>query len=96
MKVEFHPDAESELAAAVRMGEEWSPELGRALLTETRRVAALLCDIPTLGERLDSRHRRFPLRRFPFGLIFRVDSDVLRIIAFAHRRQEPGYWRIRR
>jgi hypothetical protein len=33
------------------------------------------------------------MRRFPFAFIYRVDADVLRIIALSHRRQRPGYWR---
>jgi hypothetical protein len=94
--LEFHPAAADELAAAVGVGEERSSGLGPSLLAETRRVAALLCEMPELGQRLDGRHRRFPLRRFPYGLIFRVDGDRSRVIALAHRRQEPGYWRNRR
>jgi plasmid stabilization system protein ParE len=94
--LEFHPAAADELAAAVRIGDERSPGLGAALITEARRVAVLLCEMPDLGHHLDPRHRRFPLRRFPYGLIFRVDGDRLRVVALAHRRQEPNYWRDRR
>ena len=89
----FHPASEQEIAAALIDGEERGIGLGRELLQEIRRVTALICELPNIGESLDSRHRRFPLRRFPFGLIYRVDGDFLRIVAFAHRRQRPGYWR---
>jgi len=92
MTPEFHPAAEMELAAAVKIGDERSAGLGGDLMTEVRRVMPLLCDMPQMGELLDSRHRRFPLKRFPFGLIFRVDGDKLRVIAVAHRRQRSGYW----
>jgi plasmid stabilization system protein ParE len=89
----FHPVAEQEIAAALKVGEERGFGLGRELIQEIRRVSALLCDAPRIGEPLDSRHRRFPLRKFPFGLIYRIDGDLIRIIAVAHRRQRPGYWR---
>lgn len=89
----FHPEAEQEVAAALKVGEERGFGLGRELIQEIRRVSTLLCDLPHVGELLDSRHRRFPLRKFPFGLIYRVDGELLRIIAVAHRRQRPGYWR---
>ena len=36
------------------------------------------------------------MRRVAGLLLFRVDGDSVRIIALAHRRQEPGYWRRRR
>jgi len=89
----FHPAAEHEIAAELKVGEERRFGLGRELIQEDRRVADLLCDAPSIGEPLDSRFRRFPLRRFPFGLIYFVDGDLVRIIAVAHRRQRPGYWR---
>jgi toxin ParE1/3/4 len=84
-------------AGSCRCVESWRRTrlrgLGRELVQEIRRVSAFLCDLPHAGEPLDSRHRRFPLRKFPFGLIYRVDDDLLRIVAVAHRRQRPGYWR---
>ncbi len=89
----FHPAVEQEVAAALKVGEERGIGLGRELIQEIRRVTALLCELPNIGESLDSRHRRFPLRKFPFGLIYRVDGDLVRIMAIAHRRQRPGYWR---
>ena len=96
MIVAIHPSAADEIEAAARLGEERSLGLGSALVIELRRVAALLSEFPDLGQLLDDRHRRFPLRRFPFGVIFRVDGDTLTIVALAHRRQQPGYWVHRR
>lgn len=92
MTPEFHPAAQEELAAAVTIGDTRAAGLGLELLLETQRVVALLCDLPDVGEPLDERYRRFPLRRFPFGLVYRVDGSRLRIVAFAHRRQRPRYW----
>jgi toxin ParE1/3/4 len=89
----FHPAAEQELASAMKIGEERAAGLGRELLSEVRRMVALLCETPNIGEPLDLRRRRFPLHRFPFRLIYRVDGHKLRILALAHRRQRPGYWR---
>lgn len=95
MRAEFHPAAERELAAAVALGESRGSGLGGELLTEAERLTELLCDTPNIGEPVDTRHRRFPMRRFPFAFIYRVDGELLRIIAVAHRRQRPGYWRDR-
>ena len=92
MTPEFHPAAQEELAAAVKIGEMRAAGLGVELLRETQRVVALLCDLPDIGEPLDTLYRRFPLRRFPFGVIYRVDGTRILIIAFAHRRLRPRYW----
>ncbi len=93
MTPRFHHAAEVELAAAMRTGESRAVGLGRELLNEVERVVALLCDLPDIGEPLDERRRRFALQRFPYGVIYRVAGDTVRILAIAHRRQRPGYWR---
>ena len=41
MTPEFHPEAQKELAAAVKTGIERSPDLGRELLAEVRRVVSI-------------------------------------------------------
>ncbi|MGH8224113.1 MAG: hypothetical protein ACREXU_07985 [Gammaproteobacteria bacterium] len=51
------------------IGDMRAAGLGLELLRETQRVVALLCDLPDIGEPLDDRYRRFPLRRFPFGVV---------------------------
>jgi len=38
--------------------------------------------------------RRFVLHRFPFSIIY-LDDDVLSIVAVAHSKRKPGYWRAR-
>ena len=76
MTPEFHPAAQEELAAPVMIGDTRAAGLGLELLLETQRVVALLCNLPDVGEPLDERYRRFPLRRFPFGLVYR-ESTVL-------------------
>jgi len=53
MTPEFHPAAQTERAAAVKIGSERSPVLGRALMDEVRGVIGLLCDMPQIGEPLD-------------------------------------------
>ncbi len=39
--------------------------------------------------------RRCPLRRFPIALFFVERADELRVIAVAHDRRRPAYWRRR-
>ncbi len=92
MTPRFHPAAHRELAAAMIVGEERASGLGRELLNEVRRVLALLCATPLIGEPLDNHRRRFPLTRFPFAIIYRVKGDTLRVLSIAHRRQRPGSW----
>lgn len=92
MKVEFFPAAEQELTEATEHYDGHLQGLGSDFLLEAERLCAVLIELPSLGEKLDLIHRRLPLRRFPYALIFRRDEDIIRIVAVAHRRQKPGYW----
>ena len=39
--------------------------------------------------------RRFVLNRFPFSVIYLDDPDAVIIIAIAHSKSGPGYWKSR-
>jgi hypothetical protein len=39
--------------------------------------------------------RRLLLQRFPFSIIYRVESTWVLVVAIAHQRRRPGYWRRR-
>lgn len=92
MKVEFFPAAEQELTEASEHYEGQLQGLGSDFVLEVERLCAVLIELPSLGERLDPIHRRIPLQRFPYALIFRRDQDIIRVVAVAHRRRKPGYW----
>ena len=95
MKVEFFPAAEQELTDASEHYEGQLQGLGNDFLLEVERLCAVLIELPSLGEKLDAIHRRLPLRRFPYALIFRRDENIIRVVAVAHRRRKPGYWSLR-
>lgn len=95
MKLEFFPAAEQELLEAAKEYEAHLAGLGSDFLLEIERLASVLLELPSLGEKLDPIHRRVPLRRFPYALIFRRNDDIIRIVAVAHRRRRPRYWRPR-
>ncbi|HXH41447.1 MAG TPA: hypothetical protein VNN08_22660, partial [Thermoanaerobaculia bacterium] len=63
-------------------------------------VTQLIADYPQIGEvvgqaRVSGAIRRFPLRHFPFFLIYREHPDHLEIVALAPTSKKPNYWRSR-
>jgi hypothetical protein len=42
-----------------------------------------------------ARVRRYVFPRFPFSLLYRVLEGNVEIIAVAHGKRRPGYWRTR-
>ena len=50
---------------------------------------------PHLGPHFEGTFRRKLLRRFPFQLIYEVTAEEVLLVAVAHLRRRPGYWRDR-
>ena len=96
----FSADAREELRAAMTWYEERSPGLGRALLDEARDCFRLIHEHPGVGGPVPGvaeavAARRVSLRRFPYMVIYLELGEEVRILAFAHMRRRPGYWRNR-
>jgi plasmid stabilization system protein ParE len=91
----FHPEAEAEMRAAARWYEERRPRLGEAFLRSVERAVAAVQDNPSIGAAIGSGLRWFLLRRFRYAVIYTVANDSLVILAVAHLRRLPGYWRER-
>jgi hypothetical protein len=77
MKIAFLPAATEELTEVADYYEARLSGLGSDFLLEVERLAAVVLELPTLGEKLDRVHRRVSLRRFPYGLVFFQDEDVI-------------------
>ena len=93
MSVVVAPEAELELTdGALYYAQEANAELGVAFIAEFERALSELAAHPRLGAPWRARTRRFPLRRFPYSVIYRIEGEEVRIIALAHQRRQPGYW----
>jgi len=46
-----------------------------------------------MGRVVDAGLRAVVLERFPFKVLYRVSSNVIVVVAVAHDRRRPGYWR---
>lgn len=58
-----------------------------------RHATELLTVAPQLGTlHLASQTRSWPLRQFPYTLVYRVQGERLTVMAVAHQSREPGYW----
>ena len=89
------PDAEAEIGGAFQWYQERNP-----LAAEAFRGEALQC-IDSLSESAERWKRdedgtyRCLLRRFPYTVFYEIEGSVVFVLAVAHHRREPGYWRHR-
>jgi len=93
--ISFHPEADAEVAEAAKFYEARSSELGCAILDEVERSLGQITISPEASQKIGRRARRKPLWRFPYSLIYAVYPDRIRVVAFAHHKRRPFYWRRR-
>ena len=96
----YHPAARDELRAAIQYGEIERP--GRGALLEAavthalRRIRLLPRSAPALPNLKGAIEvRRAVVRRHPYLIVYAILPDQLVVIAVAHTRRKPGYWRTR-
>lgn len=49
-------------------------------------------EFPEMSPLCDERHRFYVLRRYPYSVIYRMESEGVLIVAVAHARRSPTYW----
>ncbi len=93
MIVEFHPGALGDARSALLWYAERSEPAALRFEAELRRAVEFIGLLPSAGSPGGFGTRRHRLHGFPHALIYRVGSDSLLVLAVAHERREPGYWR---
>ncbi len=92
MPIDFLPEADHEMFEAARYYQSLSSGLGDDYLDEVERAVHSIETSPQTWPVLEGDFRRRLVRRFPFGVIYRIEPDKILIIAVAHLRKKPGYW----
>jgi plasmid stabilization system protein ParE len=96
VRVAFHPAAAEEFGAAAAYYDAAAPGHGSRFVLAVRRATDLALAHPSGGaERGVASARRLVVHGFPYEVVYRVRGEVLEILAVAHLRRRPGYWRDR-
>ena len=91
-EVILHPAAEAEYEAALRWYLERSARAAAGFEAAVDRAVEFIATFPEASPPCDERHRYHSLRRYPYGLVYRVDGNMVRVVAITHDRQLPGFW----
>ncbi|MBI5967941.1 MAG: type II toxin-antitoxin system RelE/ParE family toxin [Deltaproteobacteria bacterium] len=94
-RVDIHPEAVAEARAAAQWYRERSAPAANAFLAEVDRSVEKIAEDPEIWPRYVAGTRRFLLQRFPFSVVYRQVSGKIEIVAIAHGRRRPGYWKDR-
>lgn len=91
----FLPEAEEELREATRYYESEAPGVGIAFVTEVRRVVNRIVEHPYAAVAVGSGIRKAVMSHFPYNIVYSIEPDSIVIVAVAHQKKRPRYWRAR-
>ena len=91
----LHPEAWLEFVAA----DDWylarSLDASIEFLSDVNDALETVSKAPQHWPKYLHGTRRFVLHRFPFSVVYLDDPDQVTIIAVAHSKRRPGYWKHR-
>ena len=92
MKVVFSGIAKQELEDSVRYYELEFPGLGTKFKDEVRKAVKRIVDYPGAWSVERGEVRKCLLHKFPYKLLYSIESDHILVIAVAHQHRKPDYW----
>jgi plasmid stabilization system protein ParE len=93
--VDLLPEAEAEIGEAFHWYFERSAMAAQAFRAEVfAAIDHLATDALMWPEDADA-FRRYILRHFPYTIFYELDGTTVTVMAVAHHRRKPGYWRKR-
>jgi len=91
----FHPDVQQELRDAYLWFESNAEGLGEDLLQELDQSYLVIQQILMTWPAVAPGIRRYLLKRFPYGVLYKVDDQGIQVVAIMHLSRRPGYWQKR-
>jgi len=95
MKIKYLPGAQDDYQGAVDYYDLVDFEIGDLFILEVEGAERRLLEFPEIGSSVDHIHRKLFFDKFPYSLIYRIEPDVVLIIAIAHSKRKPDFWQNR-
>lgn len=97
ISIDWQPGAREDLNSALAFYGEVSRALGILFLDSLEEALERIARFPLSGRAIGKRDRCLLLKRFPYSLIYRIesrpgDSQFAMILAVAHQKRRPQYW----
>jgi plasmid stabilization system protein ParE len=93
--VRFHPAAAQEAESAYDWYAARDVFAAHAFRDELRHAVDVVAANPHTWPRHGRHTRRYVFPLYPFSLVYRIRGEDVEVIAVAHGRRRPSYWRSR-
>lgn len=91
----FHPEAREDFREAILWYRARSAIASMEFRRTVSRAIRNVAQAPGRWPKYLHGTRRFVIHRFPFSVVYLDDPDLVTIIAVAHSKRKPGYWKHR-
>ena len=95
MRFSFHPEADDEFINAVEYYENCDFGLGIDFSREIHAAIQNIIDYPEMWPEIDSEIRRYLCHRWPYGVLYSIETDGIFILSIMHLHRDPDYWKHR-
>jgi plasmid stabilization system protein ParE len=95
VEVRIHLDAERELRAAFLWYLDRNVLVAEAFQSEVAHAIQIVAEDPNRWPKLTKSLRLYVFPRFPFTMVYRTRTKYVEVIAIAHQKRKPEYWRSR-
>jgi plasmid stabilization system protein ParE len=92
----IHEAAEVEINEAADFYDAESVGLGDVFIDEIQRTITRISEFPEAAPVVRGGVRKRIVAKFPYSLVYSIRGDQIRILAVAHQKRRPFYWRSRR
>lgn len=96
LELEYLDEAVIDAEEAARWYAERSPSAAIRFSLELDDAETAILDRPEAWPAVGAENRHYLLRRFPFSVVYPVEPLKVVIVAVAHARRRPGYWKHRK
>ena len=96
MRVILRPAAAADVEDAISWYERQRPALGSEFLEAVNAALKVIAQKPRLAPLVQRHTHRSLLRRFPYAIYYRIEGDLVVVVACMHGRRNPRRWRTRR
>ncbi len=92
MKIIFSKLAQQELEDGIHYYEIEYSGLGRKFKEEIKKAALRIAEYPEAWSIEQNEIRKCLLHKFPYKLLYSIETDHIFVIAIAHLHRSPDYW----
>jgi hypothetical protein len=88
----FHPHVSQEVKVSYNWYQEKAAGLGDDFITELEFSFETIKEYPLGWPIIRNDFHRFVLPKFPFSVIYKLNSNSIYVVAVMHNSRKPDYW----